>query len=152
MRLLSNFAEWISDHFIHVICGYFLAILGYFFEIKSAVNVMLIAILFDFILGLTNSVIRRKEKFSMEKFSLAILRALIVTSFVALLFAIDKETHQTFAASYYIACWIISVSYAWSALKNADHLFKNKIFKVLRKTVEIKVKDETGVDLSKTDM
>jgi hypothetical membrane protein len=150
-ELLSSVSEWIYDHFLHIVCGYFLALIGYFAEIKSAVHVMWAAILIDLIFGILASIFRRKQKFCMIKFTLAVGRAIAVSILVALLYAMDKEMHQNVAASYYIAAYLISGFYAIGAAKNMDALFGGRIFLVLKSFFEKRVEETSGIDLKNTE-
>ena len=151
LNYLYSALMWLYKHVEDLICGWFTAALCYFFEIKGAIHVMLIIIAFDLIAGITASVWRRKESFSMEKFFLAVGRAFVFTSFVLLLYAVDREMHQQVAASYYIAAWIISGGYLWSFLKNGDTIFGGRIFKMLQGFLRKEVQEKTGVDIAKEE-
>lgn len=150
IQSFESLSNWIREHLLNLLCGYLFSMIGYFFEIKGAVHVMWLAIAFDLIAGITASTIRRKEKFSMDKFFTAIGRAIGVTVFVGLLYAMDKEMHQTVAASYYIAAYLISGFYAWSFLTNMDEMFGGRIFKLLKNAVVKNVEKETGVNINET--
>ena len=139
--------DWLCNHFYNILCGMFLAILGYFNEIQGAVHVMWAALAFDLITGIMASMLKRKEKFSMSKAFIAVGRAIGATVLVALLFAMDKEMHQQVAATYNIAAWLIAGFYAWSASENMDQLTGGRIFKILSGFIEKKVENTTGVDL-----
>lgn len=141
--------NWLINHILNFLSGIFFAVVGYFVEIKGAFHVMWLIILFDLITGILNSIIRKKERFSMSKFMIAIVRAMAVTVFVALLYGLDKEMHQTVASSYYIAAYLISGFILWSAADNMDELLGGGVFKLLKDYIVSKVKSSTGVDLKK---
>ena len=143
--------DWLYNHFYNTVCGIFFAIIGYFTEIQGAIHVMWAAILLDLFAGILASVYKRNEKFSMVKFFLAIDRAFAVTVFVALLYAIDRETHQEIAASYNIAAWIISGFYAWGWLENMGQLTGSRIFEILKGFLKKRVEDNTGIDISEKE-
>lgn len=140
--------DWLYNHCYNILCGMFLAILGYFNEIQGAVHVMWAALAFDLITGILASMIKRRERFSMKKAFIAILRAIGATILVMLLYAMDKEMHQEVAATYNIAAWLIAGFYAWSASENMDELLGGKIFVVLKSFFAKRVQDQTGVDLN----
>ncbi len=139
--------NWLYNHIMNLLCGITVAMLAYLGEIKGAVHVMWIAILFDLIGGIMASLIVRRERFSMQKFIIAIVRAFAVTAFVGLLYAMDTEMHQDLAASYFIASWVISGFYAWSFLDNMDTLCGGRIFKILKGFLSRRMERTTGVDL-----
>lgn len=112
---------------------------------------MLAIIAADLIFGIAASVWRRKEKFSMEKFTVAAARAFVFTAFVSFLYALDRETHQELAATYYIATWLISGAYLWSFLKNTDEVFGGKVIKLLQSFVQKTVQEKTGMDISEKE-
>lgn len=141
--------NWLYNHILNIFSGIFFAVIGYFAEINGAIHVMWLVILFDLIAGIMNAIIRKKERFSMTKLFVAIIRAITVTVFVGLLYAMDKEMHQTVAASYNIAAYVISGFFLWSAADNMDELLGGGIFKILKDYVSDRVKSITGVDLKK---
>jgi phage-related holin len=140
--------DWLYDNFYNTLCAIFFAVIGYFTEIQGAVHVMWAALAFDLISGILASMIRRKEKFSMGKAFTGIGRAIGCTCLVALLYAMDKEMHQSVAASYNIAAWLISGFYAWSASENMDDLFGGKIFGILKTFFAKRVQETSGIDLN----
>lgn len=142
---------WLNDHFYNMLCGIFIAVLGYFTEIRGVVHVMWAAIALDLLSGVIASVWKRKERFSMEKFFIAIGRALVVTIFIALSYAMDKEMHQDIAKSYNVAAWIISGFYGWSFLQNSSDIFGGLIFKMMKAFFAKKIQDQTGVDISEKE-
>jgi len=140
--------DWICDHFYNALCAIFFAIIGYFTEIQGAVHVMLAALVIDLIFGISASMIKRREKFSMKKVFIAIFRAIGAIVLVALLYAMDKEMNQKVAATYNIAAWMICGFYAWSASANMDDLFGGRIFGILKSFFAKRVEDQTGVNLN----
>lgn len=144
--------DWICNHFYNWLCGLFFALIGYFTEIQGAIHVMWAALLFDLIAGLANSLITKKERFSMTKFFVAIVRAIGASVLVALLYAMDKEMNQKIAASYNIAAWLISGFYVWSASENMDQLTGGRIFGILKGFVGKKIEKDTGINLNDDTM
>lgn len=144
--------DWICNHFYNWLCGLFFALIGYFTEIQGAIHVMWAALLFDLIAGLANSLITKKERFSMTKFFVAIVRAIGASVLVALLYAMDKEMNQKIAASYNIAAWLISGFYVWSASENMDQLTGGRIFGILKGFVSKKIEKDTGINLNDDTM
>jgi uncharacterized membrane protein YeaQ/YmgE (transglycosylase-associated protein family) len=130
----------------------FFALIGYFTEIQGAIHVMWAALLFDLIAGLANSMITKKERFSMPKFFVAIVRAIGASVLVAILYAMDKEMNQKIAASYNIAAWLISGFYVWSASENMDQLTGGRIFGILKGFLGKKIEKDTGIDLNDDTM
>ncbi|WP_321321476.1 phage holin family protein [Labilibaculum sp.] len=139
--------NWFSTHIGNTIAGIALAVLAYLAEIKGAVHVMWIIIAFDLIAGIMASLIKRKEKFCMKKVFVAIGRAIGVTVFVALLYAMDKEMNQKTIASYNIAAWLISGFFLWSFAENMFDLTGGRIFEILKTYINKRVENTTGVDL-----
>ena len=127
--------------------GVIVAAFAYLAEIKGAIHVMWVVIAFDLLAGTAASLLKRKERLSMKKFTIALFRALGVTVFVALLFAMDKEMHQKVAASHNIAAWLISGYFLWSFAENMDTLTGDRIFGVLKAYLNKRVHNTTGVDL-----
>ena len=144
--------DWLYNHFYNLLCGLFLAIVGYFSEIQGAVHVMWATLAFDLVVGIMASLLKRKEKFSMSKAFTAVGRAIGATVLVALLYAMDKEMHQDVAATYNIAAWLIAGFYVWSASENMDQLTGGKIFRVLSGFIEKRVEDTAGFDLNETEI
>jgi len=149
---LFNAIKWMCNQIEIILCSWFTAALCYFLEIKGAIHVMLAIMAFDLLAGIIASMWRRQEHFSMSKFSLAAARASIFIVFVLLIYALDKETHQDFAATYYIAVWIISGGYLWSFLKNAAQIFGGGIFKILQAFVKKQVEEKTGFDITEKEV
>jgi len=139
--------DWLYDHFYNTVCAVFFAVIGYFNEIQGAVHVMWAALALDLVVGILASVIKRKEKFDMSKAFTGIGRAIGATCLVALLYGMDKEMHQSVAATYNIAAWLVSGFYAWSASENMDELFGGRIFGLLKMFFEKRVEDQTGINL-----
>jgi len=146
--ILYDAMIWLDKHIGDLICSWLTAALCYFLEIKGAINIMLAIIFADLAFGIAASIWCRKEKFSMEKFFIAVARAFVFTAFVSFLYALDKETHQKLAATYYIATWLISGAYLWSFLKNTDEVFGGKVIKLLQSFVQKTVQEKTGMDIS----
>jgi len=140
--------EWLYNNFLNALCALFFAVIGYFAEIQGAVHVMWAALALDLVSGIMASMIARREEFSMSKAFVAVGRAIGVTVLVLLLYGMDKEMHQDFAATYNIAAWLFAGFYAYSAAGNMDDLFGGKIFKVFKGFFMKRVQDQTGVDIN----
>ena len=143
--------NWLYDHFYNTLCAVFFAVIGYFAQIQGAVHVMWAALAIDLASGILAALIKRKEKFQMAKVFTAIGRAIGATILVALLYAMDREMKQTFAASYNIAAWLISGFYAWSASENMDELFGGRIFRILKCFISRLVEESSGINLNHTN-
>ena len=126
----------------------FFAVIGYFSEIQGAVHVMWAALALDLIAGILKSVWARREKFCMEKAFIAVGRAIGATALVALLYAMDREMHQSVAATYNIAAWLIAGFYAWSISESMDQLTGGRIFCLLKSFFAKRVQEQTGVDIT----
>lgn len=68
---------------------------------------------------------------------------------ISLFYAMDKEIG--YVELHRIIAWLITGFELWSILENCAKISEHKIFKILQKYFEHKVKDETGVELNESE-
>lgn len=144
---LVIFINWTENHLWDFVSGVFFVFLSYFAELKGAFHVMFAAFLLDLVLGIWASKRIRKERFSMDKFFVAILRMCISYSLVMLLYAMDKEMKQETVSLANITAWMVTGSLIYSAAKNGFQITSSKIFLKIMELINKKVQDNTGMDI-----
>lgn len=148
-RILA-LVNWWSDHFYNFLSGLFLACITYFAEIKGTVVVMLAAFALDLVLGIYAAKKVKHEKFSMNKFFVAVERMLIACLLIMLLFAMGKEM-EIGAELYKFGAWMITGFVGYSAAENGYQITGGKFFLALKELLKKKVEDNTGIDIDKTN-
>lgn len=136
--------NWFFNHICNFALGAFFAALGYFAPIKGVVNVMIMAILIDLVLGII-AARRAGEGIKSHKLWRTVYKLLFAVVLVALLYAIDKEMGMI--QLHKIIAWLITGFEIWSILESAGKITEHKIFKLVKKLMEDKIKDATGIEI-----
>ena len=140
----SQFRGWLVAHSNNFISGLIMAICSYFAPIGDIMAVILAAIALDFITGIIasrmngNGITSRKAWRSLWKL-------LCVLAIIALVYAIDTEIPVI--SIHKIVAWVIVGFEVWSILENMAKITDHKVFRLLKKFMEDKVKENTGVDI-----
>lgn len=142
------FLKWLHIHTPNLITGFALGFTGYFSPLKGIVHVMIAAILFDLLLGVfvawkTGRGIKSKKLWRTG------YKLIIAVALVMLTFSMDTEIKGFFEV-HKILAWIITGFEVWSIVESAAKLTDHKAFRIIKKVMEDKVKDKTGIDLNKT--
>lgn len=151
MTRLSMIINWISEHYWNLLTGWFLFVIGYFSDIKGSVHLMLFVFLMDLIFGIWSSIKIDKKRFSVNKFFIAIMRALVSIVFISVLYAMGKEMHIG-SDLYNYAAWLITGFILYSAAENAYRLTGGKYFLLLKKLLAKKIEENTGIDVNDEDL
>lgn len=138
--------DWLEWHIPNFAMGVIGAASAYFQPIKGIVTITMITILVDMVLGIWAARKRGKGIKSVKLWRTA-YKMLISFAVIHLLYSIDQEFGITIAHSYVIAGLFIVGFEMWSILENAAVITDHRIFRILRKYMEDKVKSSTGIDM-----
>ena len=110
--------------------------------------VVFAALALDFITGVIASM-KNGKGFKSRRAWRSVYKLAFILAIIALMFAIDKEIpviklHIVFA-------WIIVGFEVWSILENMAKIIDHPIFRILKRFMEDKIKDNTGVDINQTE-
>ena len=157
--LLPNTKEWFEkvQHVAHsvllLIGGIIGSIVGYFEPIKSNINLMIGLFFLDALIGITNSVFIKREKFDSSKlFGKTGLRILGSGLVILIFYMIDQVHGQSFVSTYNILSYAICGAVGVSILLNIAEITKMGVFKKLANIIKDKIKSNTGVDISDNDL
>ena len=135
---------WMSAHENNFFAGAIMAIFGYFAECKGIFVVMFAAIIIDLITGVWASRVEGKGIKSKQLWR-TISKMALSFMIVALLFAIDKEID--FIQLHKVVAWIVIGFEVWSILENSVKITDHKVFRILKRFMEDKFKEQ-NIDLN----
>jgi phage-related holin len=149
MNHLIALRVWVEAHSNNFLTGIFLAFAGYFSPVHNVVMVVMLAVMIDLITGIWASyTIGRGIK--SRRLMRSIVKIVLYDMIIYLIFCIDKEMalielHKTVA-------WLIVGFEVWSILENAARITDHRIFRILRRYMEDRVKETTGMDLNEKEI
>ena len=135
---------WIVEHTNHFTSGAIMAITAYFAPCQGVVYVAIGAVLLDFLTGIIASLIEKKGIKS-SKLWKTLFKLFFVTMFIMLLYSIDTEFKMI--EIHRVVAWLIVGFEAWSILENMARITDHKIFRILKKFMEDKIEQQTGVKI-----
>ncbi|MFV0377760.1 MAG: phage holin family protein [Mangrovibacterium sp.] len=137
--------KWFLQHILNLLSGLLMAIVGYFAEIKGVVNVMVVAIVLDLILGIWAARVRG-EGIQSKKLWRTAYKMLISLAVVMLLYAAD---HEIGLIELHKAAALLIIGFEiWSMLESAGQITDHKIFRILKRFMEDRVEKSTGVNIN----
>lgn len=137
---------WLGSHVCNFFFGLLTAFVGYFTEIKEVIHVMLIVIFVDLVIGL---IAARCQGEGIKSYKLwrTVYKTLFAVIVVSLLYSIDKT--MGIVNTHVFAAWVITGFEMWSILESMGKITNHKLFRLLKVLMEDKIKDTTGVDITK---
>ena len=122
------------------------SIFGYLSPVKGVLQVMVLAILLDLILGVFAAV-KRGEGICSKKLWRTGYKLLFSIILVSLMYMIDKEMqiielHKTLA-------WFITGFEVWSMLESMGDISDHSLFRLLKTIMRDRVKKQIGTDIGK---
>lgn len=135
---------WIVEHTNHFASGAIMAITAYFAPCQGVVYVAIGAVLLDFLTGIIASLIEKKGIKS-SKLWKTLFKLFFVTMFIMLLYSIDTEFKMI--EIHRVVAWLIVGFEVWSILENMARITDHKIFRILKKFMEDKIEQQTGVKI-----
>lgn len=142
----TQFKGWLVAHSNNFISGMIMAICSYFAPVGDIMVVILAAIALDFVTGIIASRMIGKGITSRRAWR-SLWKLLCVLSIIALTYAIDIEIPVV--SIHKIVAWVIVGFELWSILENMAKITDHRVFRLLKKFMEDKVKENTGVDITK---
>ena len=139
--------NWLFGHTPNFVSGAFIAASTYFAPIKGIVTITMLTITIDLILGVWAARVKGLGIKS-EKLWRTVYKMLIAFTIMHLLYSIDVEYGVEVVHSYRVAGLFIIGFEIWSVLENAAVITDHKMFRILKRYMENKVKDATGVNLT----
>ena len=138
---------WLSAHENNFMAGIIMATFGYFAECKGIFVVMFAAIIVDLITGVWAARVEGKGIKS-KRLWRTISKMVLSFMVVALLFALDKEID--FIQLHKVVAWIVIGFEVWSILENSVKITDHKVFRILKRFMEDKFKEQ-NIDLNEKE-
>ena len=130
-----------------------ISILGYFSPIKHIANMILAFFILDVIFGYWKSRKIHKKKFSVSIiWNNTVPRMVVAMVLLLCTFILDQETNQNVVQTYKIAGWFIGALLIFSIGENGYHITKWKVLLLFAKVAQKKIKEQTGIEISKEDL
>lgn len=136
--------KWILEHLLNIVCALFAAILGYFKPINGIIDLMISAIVIDFIIGIWVS-LRIGKKIQSKLMWRTIEKLLVCILLVTLSYSAYHELGM-FSLHIYVAWGVVGFEF-WSILENLSKINNIRLFKVLKKITEASFEKKTGVKI-----
>jgi len=136
--------RWILLHLYNFFSGLIFAFAGYFAPVKGVIHVMIAAIVIDLLTGIKVAHMRG-EGIKSSKLWRTGYKMLISIAIVFLTFSLDRE--MGVVEIHKFVAWLIVGFEIWSILENAGKMTDHKLFRILKKFMEEKVKETTGINL-----
>lgn len=136
--------KWLYIHSPNFATGMVVGMAGYFSPVKGVVHVMVAAIFLDLILGVF-AALKRGIGIKSHKLWRTGYKLIISIALVLLTFSVDKE--MGFFEMHKLVAWVIVGFEVWSILESAGKITEHKAFRLLKKIMEDKIKEKTGVKL-----
>lgn len=127
--------------------------IGYFSPIKNITHMVLLFFFIDIIYGWL-----RDRKINKAKFSPRIIwdktvpRITLTIIILMGSFMLDQNTGQEWVSIYKTLGWFISALLLFSIAKNGYVVTGWNVFRLMRKAVNKKIKDEAGIELEKEEL
>jgi len=118
-----------------------------FDKISGTINIMVIAILLDLILGLMCAMYLG-EAIQSKKLWRTVYKLFIAIGLIMLLYAVQTEIGVIDGADRGMALLIIGFE-IWSILESAGKITDHRLFRILQRYMVDRVKETTGIDISK---
>ena len=144
----AQFRGWLVAHSNNFFSGLIMAICSYFAPIGDIMAVVLAAIALDFITGVAASITEGRGITSRKAWR-SLWKLLCVLAIVALMYSIDTEIPVI--SLHKVTAWVIVGFEVWSILENMARITDHRVFRLLKKFMEDKVKENTGIDITKDE-
>ena len=136
--------DWIDSHVPHVVVGYIALVIGYFEPVKNIVHLVVLMSLIDFIFGIwaakRNSVaiVSRRMWRTIDK----IFKEVVI---VLAVYCVDIEIGYI-ALHKSVAWFIVGVEF-WSIIETLSKTSDHRVFRLIKKMMQMKIKEKTGIDI-----
>ena len=140
---------WLVGHSNHFIAGLLISLLGYLAPVQDVVLVMALVVFFDMVTGIWAS-FKEGRGIKSRRLTKTGVKIFLYAMIVYLLFCVDKEMGM-FELHKAVA-WLIVGFELWSILENAARITDHRIFRILRRYMEDRVKETTGMDLNEKEI
>lgn len=146
MDKLIILIRWILSHICNILTGIVMVSIGYFDPIAGVINVMIIAIVMDLILGIA-AALNGGEAIQSKKLWRTIYKLFIAIGVVMLVFAVDVEIG--IVGGWYKGVALLVIGFEiWSMLESAGKITDHRMFRILQKYMQDRVKETTGMDIT----
>lgn len=142
--MITTIKIWLCSHIKHFLSGVAISIMGYFAPVQDVIMVMVLTVIVDMITGIWASV-REGRGVKSRRLTKTAVKIVLYAMIIYLLFCVDKEL-QMFEVHRAVA-WLIVGFEIWSILENAARITDHPIFRILKKYMNDRVKETTGVRL-----
>jgi len=136
--------NWAIEHSNHFISGAIMSVTAYFAPCQGVIYVAIGAVLLDFVTGIIASLVEKKGIKS-SKLWKTLFKLFFVVFFIMLLYSIDKEFD--IIELHRVIAWLIVGFEVWSILENMARITDHRIFRLLKKFMEDKIEQQTGVKI-----
>jgi len=136
--------DWIDSHVPHVVVGYIALVIGYFEPVKNIVHLVVLMSLMDFIFGIwaakRNSVaiVSRRMWRTIDK----IFKEVVI---VLAVYCIDIEIG--YLSMHKAVAWFIVGVEFWSIIETLSKTSDHRVFRLIKKMMQMKIKEKTGIDI-----
>jgi hypothetical protein len=141
---MTKTVKWATDHFWHLLSGIVAASIGYFEPINGIICLMSASIFVDFVVGIwvayrLGCAIQSKKMWrTLEKWLVCLVIVMLCYSAYIELGGVRI---------YILAGWAVFGFELWSILESLSKIKDGRIFKVLKKIMEVNFEKKTGVKL-----
>lgn len=144
---MTRTIDYMLVHSANIKAGFFIAAAGYFAPIRGIVLVVLAAIIIDLAFGIWAARVRG-EGIQSKKLWRTGYKFLITFVLINLMHSIDKEMGISAVSTAKIVALFVTGFEIWSILESAAVITDHPVFRYIKKYMESKVKEKTGVDLN----
>lgn len=140
--------QWICSHIWHLVSAMTVAIIGYFKPINGIICLMAASIFIDFVVGVWvaykvgDAIQSRKMWRTLEKL-------MVCLTVVMMCYAAYVELGSV--KLYIVAGWAVFGFEMWSILESLSKIREGKIFKILKKVMEVNFEKQTGVKIDEKE-
>lgn len=143
---MTRTINYILMHGPNIFLGFVTAVAGYFAPIRGTVLVVLAAIIVDLGFGIWAARVKG-EGIQSKKLWRTGYKILITFTLINLMHSIDKELGIPGITTSKVVALFVTGFEIWSILESAAVITDHPAFRYIKRYMETKVKDQTGVDL-----
>ncbi|WP_319228334.1 phage holin family protein [Draconibacterium orientale] len=146
---MTRTLNYLLFHGPNIWAGLFTAVAGYFAPIRGTVAVVLAAIIVDLAFGIWAARIKG-EGIKSKKLWRTGYKIFITFMLINLMHSIDKEMGIPGIVTSKIVALFITGFEIWSILESAAVITDHPVFRYIKRYMESKVKDKTGIEFKQT--
>ena len=151
--MIEQIRFWVADHtdnfrfgFLSFLTSAFASVCGYFAPLGEILIVLFACIMADLVTGIWAARVKGLGIKS-KRLKKTAVKIGLYFGVIMLIYSIDHAFNILNLSSY--TAWLIVGFEAYSVLENTMVITDNPVFRVLRKFMNDKIKDTTGVDIEK---